>query len=160
MKLNLGCGAQLREGYDNIDLKGGKDVIKLDLRDELPYKKGTVDEIYASHIIEHFTQDEAITMLCEWHTLLKKGGTLELWTPDFHKLVVKYVENPDKFSEVAWRLYANPEDPHKAIYNFQHLSCILGKILSGFKDIEYLEEDKHPFPGRHKGIQMGLRCVK
>ena len=57
VKLNLGGGHQKIPGYTNLDRKLGSEVYPLD------YEDGTVDEIRASHILEHFSHREAPEVL-------------------------------------------------------------------------------------------------
>jgi SAM-dependent methyltransferase len=59
MKLNIGCGHDLLDGYVNLDRSDavGADVV-FDLeackkRKKLPFEDNTFDEIFASHILEH-----------------------------------------------------------------------------------------------------------
>ena len=56
----------------------------------LPFEDNTVDELYASHVIEHipwFLTDDA---LAEAFRVLRPGGLIELHTIDFAKLVMSY----------------------------------------------------------------------
>lgn len=81
MKLNIGCGSDIREDYINIDRakNPGVDVV-FDL-EELPYpfEDNSVDEIYASHILEHF--QDPIAIIHELHRILKVGGQLRIKVP-------------------------------------------------------------------------------
>ena len=53
MKLNLGCGKNELPGYDNRDIKAGQPCYPL------PFADGTVEEVRASHVLEHLTFREA-----------------------------------------------------------------------------------------------------
>lgn len=56
MKLNIGCGLDVRDGWVNVDCESGPGVdLVLDLDDEpaLPFPDDSVTEVYASHVIEH-----------------------------------------------------------------------------------------------------------
>ena len=79
IKLNLGCGRDIREGYINVDKLGDSDV-KHDL-DVYPYpfKKNSVDFILASHILEHLK--EPLDFLEECQRMLKKGRRMEIRVP-------------------------------------------------------------------------------
>ena len=85
-RLNLGCGMDKKKGYINIDRnKGVNPDMVLDLN-KLPYpfKTNEIDEIYSSHILEHI-KEEPITVLDEYHRILKPGGKLILRVPHFTK---------------------------------------------------------------------------
>ena len=81
-KLNLGSGNELLQGYINIDLYNPKADLKHDLTKPLPFEDGSVDEIYAKHIIEHFTVNEWIDIKKDWYRVLKVGGKLTIECPD------------------------------------------------------------------------------
>lgn len=56
MKLNLGCGRDIRPGWVNVDsvqMPGVDLVVDLDADPHLPYPDGSVEHIEGSHIIEH-----------------------------------------------------------------------------------------------------------
>lgn len=56
MKLNLGCGRDIREGWVNIDsvpLPGVDHVVDLDDHPVLPFDDDSVERIEGSHVIEH-----------------------------------------------------------------------------------------------------------
>jgi predicted SAM-dependent methyltransferase len=53
LKLHLGCGRKLLDGYVNIDkYVVGEGIINLDILD-LPYEESSVTEIVAEHVLEH-----------------------------------------------------------------------------------------------------------
>lgn len=83
MKLNLGCGKIIKEGYINCDIVKHKGVNKVfNLNKKLPFKNNSVDEIIAHHIIEHL--DRPDFFISECHRVMKKGGILSIKTPYFY----------------------------------------------------------------------------
>ncbi|PIX28535.1 MAG: hypothetical protein COZ64_02880 [Candidatus Brennerbacteria bacterium CG_4_8_14_3_um_filter_43_14] len=56
IKLHLGCGTIILDGYVNIDIlpAQGVDVIS-DVRKLVGYGDASVDEVYLSHVLEHFS---------------------------------------------------------------------------------------------------------
>jgi predicted SAM-dependent methyltransferase len=89
MKLNLGSGQdKLIDGYTNVDNKFGLSVYPLD------YEDNTIDEIRASHILEHFSHRQTLQVLKEWNRVLKVGGILKVSVPDFTKLIHDFIEHP------------------------------------------------------------------
>ena len=64
IKLNLGCGEQILPGYINVDLYCDKADIKADVK-KLPFDNDYADEVYSSHVIEHFDFKESWDVLEE-----------------------------------------------------------------------------------------------
>lgn len=83
--LNLGCGEDLLQGYDNIDIRYLPDTIKADVR-KLPYEPETVDEIRAVDVYEHVSFTESQALLNHWVSLLKTGGRLIIQSPSIEAL--------------------------------------------------------------------------
>lgn len=82
MKLNIGCGGDIRTGYENIDLySDNPGIVKMDARN-MPYVRGSVDEIVAQDILEHFSHRITRQLLEHWISLLAPGGTIEIRCPD------------------------------------------------------------------------------
>lgn len=100
LKLNLACGNKPLEGYVNLDhnlpkLKDSDDkfeIVIADVRDLSQYEENTVDEILASHIIEHFEKEEAILVLREWRRVLKPEGRLILECPNLIKCCINLLQ--------------------------------------------------------------------
>lgn len=79
--LNLGSGRKLIKGAINIDMTqydGVDQVVDLSHYPWL-WADNCVDEIHASHIIEHFPDSKQFVMEC--YRILKPGGTLRLSLP-------------------------------------------------------------------------------
>ena len=79
-KLNLGAGNTEIEGYENIDRKTGQEVYPLECDDE------SIDEIRASHVLEHFSHRETADVINDWARVLKPGGVLKIAVPDLHAI--------------------------------------------------------------------------
>jgi predicted SAM-dependent methyltransferase len=86
LKLNLGSGQFKIKGYENIDKMYGTDAYPLQ------YDLGEVDEIRASHILEHFGKHEVLNVLKNWVDKLRPGGVLKIAVPDFDKIAVDYIK--------------------------------------------------------------------
>jgi len=131
VKLNLGAGSTRLPGYIPIDDSLGHDVRALPFRDE------SVDEIRASHVLEHIPYREAQGTLEHWFRLLKPGGVVKIAVPDFDKIVHWYNENRGEEMPLEGYLMGgqtNSLDCHAAIYQQQKLVGLLQ--LAGFEAIE------------------------
>lgn len=80
IKLNLGCGQDIRKGWVNIDRAKGDGVnIVHDITKRLPFEDESVDFILVSHVLEHIIHFEDV--IPEFHRVLKPGGILEVRVP-------------------------------------------------------------------------------
>ncbi len=94
MKLNLGCGKDIKKGYLNLDFNFHRGVdIVCDVK-SLPFPDESAEEIYASDIIEHFPWRETKGVLKEWWRVLKHQGKLWMRTPNLEGLLKLYQERP------------------------------------------------------------------
>lgn len=86
MKLNIGCGKDLKEGYVNLDKFKfpGVDILADIEQGELPFPESSVDEIYCSHVLEHMhTFEDFIHVMNEFWRVLKNGGRCIIIVPHF-----------------------------------------------------------------------------
>jgi len=81
MKLNIGCGEDIKEGYVNIDNRNlkGVDVI-LDLNEKLPFHNNYAEEVLAQDVMEHL---DTIGLLKEIHRILIQGGQVIIRVPHY-----------------------------------------------------------------------------
>lgn len=89
MKLNLGCGKDLRRGYLNVDFFDLPELPsqafqKVDLSTfPWPWKDSSVDEVLMIDFLEHFPYAQTEVILRESNRVLKKGGLVDIQVPDF-----------------------------------------------------------------------------
>jgi len=83
VKLNVGCGPNLKIGWVNIDLFDSRADLQLDLREPWPFLDGTVSYIYSEHVFEHFDfRAEVPHFLAEAFRVLEPGGVFDVVVPD------------------------------------------------------------------------------
>lgn len=90
MKLNLGCGADIKKGYVNIDFRKltGVDV-KHDLNKfPYPFKNNTFDFIYSRNCIEQL--DDIMKVMYELHRICKKKGLVNIIVYHFSSSMAFY----------------------------------------------------------------------
>jgi predicted SAM-dependent methyltransferase len=84
LKLNFGCGQIKVPDFIGVDLYAPGADMKVDLFSfPLPWKDGEVDEIMASHFIEHIPAKLRWPFYDECFRILKPGGILRLAVPSF-----------------------------------------------------------------------------
>jgi len=95
MKLHLGCGEDLKEGYINIDAQLPCDL-KHDFRNPLPYEDGSIDEIWASGVIQLFSKEEWKFIKKDWVRVLKKGGKMHIFCWNFPWVLCMFLLHPNE----------------------------------------------------------------
>ena len=140
LKLNLGARTTTIPGFKNVDKdQHGKvdivsDVSKLDV------KSNTVEEIYASHILEHFPHIETKSVLKEWLRVLQPGGELKVAVPDFAATMAVVNRNGglnDWAVNYLWGDQVYDSAFHYAGFDEKRLTDILDDV--GFEMIERVE---------------------
>ncbi len=140
MKLNLGCNTRIRDGYINIDKDKYLGVDEtMDISDLSRYPDDSVEEIYASHILEHFSHKRTLDILKEWNRVLIPGGMLKISVPDFGRAVEIYLKTgmADWITYFLWgdQLYDGAD--HRQGFDEGRLRKYLEK--AGFADITKVE---------------------
>lgn len=165
MKLNLGCGSQTPDGWVNVDCAVGAWFAKIpffralnrrlhlftldwsdkiylfDVRGTFPWGTSTVDVVYSSHLLEHFSREVGRRFLCECHRVLRRDGILRLVVPDLRHYVSEYVEGrikADRFLEsldvcctggsLKRRYQYHISGAHRCMYDAPCLSASLNEI--------------------------------
>ena len=97
VRLHLGCGSRLFDGYINVDgeyMAGTEGVVIHDITRPFTLVDNQVDEILTVHVIEHIHRSQVRMMLQEWHRILRPGGFVAIEWPDFLKMCKEVVNNP------------------------------------------------------------------
>ena len=116
--LQYGCGWNLREGWLNTDIAGRADhdghgtvpgrLARLDERFyylqhdaalHFPFEDESFEWVYAEHLLEHLSLDEAVIWLTDARRVLAPGGCLRLSTPDLRRYVAGYLDERGRFFE-------------------------------------------------------------
>lgn len=161
VRLNVGCGAFKMDGFINIDKSNYyQPDLEADALD-LPYDPGTVDEIYAGHLLEHLPFTDGLKALHYWHSLLKEGGLMSVVTPDITYLMKQYLKAP---SPTALRdlndtyIYSEGQhSPHRYAYDEASLRDIMEEV--GFINLERMPVH-HPYYTHKVVWQTGIQGRK
>ncbi|MEN6464606.1 MAG: methyltransferase domain-containing protein, partial [Syntrophaceae bacterium] len=144
LKLNLGCGELLKEGYVNIDLHYPGADEKMDDR-ALGYSVNSVDEIYSSHLLEHFGKYEVPAALKEWFRVLKVGASLNMLLPSLEWCLKNWLDNPKDREGFAlstiFGLQTSEGEYHKTGFTKDSLKRLLKD--AGFSGIKITETWSH-----------------
>lgn len=134
VKINLGCGNDIKEGYINIDKYNniGQVDYQLDLGDLNVFEDNSVDEIYLSHVFEHISLNDMYGILEEWRRVLKHNGRLQLFLPDLEYEVKLWLSTPSerKWMEVhrIFGAQSHPGNTHYSGHSVDSLTYFLDSM--------------------------------
>lgn len=80
MRLNLGSGLQQIAGWTSYDIDPEMGADITGSVEALPFEDDSIEEIYASHVLEHVEYDSPA--LSEWYRVLVPGGRCTVIVPD------------------------------------------------------------------------------
>jgi len=139
-KLHIG-GKIKKNGWEIFNIFEGKNVDHVgNAIDMSRFENDTFDEIYSSHILEHFSyyRETNITLL-EWNRILKPKGKLYISVPDLDILIKIFADQALEFNDtfMAMRMMyggqINQNDFHKVGFNEKILSHYLTN--NGFENL-------------------------
>lgn len=154
MRLNLGCGGDHKEWYVNIDLYCRYADLVHDLTKPLPFEDRSIDEIFASHVIEHFSYEEWGRIKKDWYRVLRKGGKLEIFCPDIEHCMLNFLRDYQGRKWWKWikTIYGSQErdgEFHKNGFTYEKLRADLE--TEGFRDFKEDHQDV---------TEISLVCIK
>ena len=110
MKLDFGCGMNVREGFEGVDIRdfGQKHVVDLTLT--WPWEDESVEEAHASHFVEHLGAAERVHFVNELYRVLVPAGKCQIITPHWASCRA-YGDLTHKWPPVSefWFYYLNKE---------------------------------------------------
>lgn len=136
VKLHIGCGTKRLNGFINIDCRYLPSVDEIQNAELLrAYSPNSVDMIYCSHVLEHFSRWRYKHVLQRWFEILKPQGILRLAVPDFSKICEHYLKHKN-ISILMGLLYGGqdyPENYHYVTFDYMSLEQTLKQV--GFKEV-------------------------
>lgn len=171
LKLNLGCGDKILDGYLNVDIvderAGKKPDVSCDITNLEIFESNIADEILAVHVIEHFWRWEVPNILREWVRVLKPNGKLVLECPNLISACLEVLRDPDNSTsdgpeaqQSMWPLYGDPrwQDPlmvHRWGYTPKSLAKLMHQAgLSNLKQESAQFKMREPRDMRITGIKL------
>lgn len=144
VKLHLGCGSNVVPGWENIDKSWNvyltrvpaarsllararvlseeqahavfpPGIVRADIRKGLDYGDGTVEAVYASHLIEHMSRWQGLALLRECRRVLRPGGTIRLATPDLALAVREYEQGDTRYGPTPADSFMQQLETHRDI---------------------------------------------
>lgn len=155
VRLNVGCGHDIRGDMINVDRRDlpGVDIVA-DAAD-IPLPPSSVSEIFSSHLMEHFPIETLRrTVLPHWKSLLAPGGTLRAIVPDGETMLASYGSGQysfDDLREVLFGLQEYEGDFHFNMFSRETLKNAVedcGFVRVGFS-----------FTGRRNGKCFDMEIV-
>ncbi|MDJ1179450.1 methyltransferase domain-containing protein [Roseofilum sp. BLCC_M91] len=138
INLHLGCGCINHPKFINIDIIPLPHIHYVQQIDDLSiFKDSSVDLIYASHCLEHFSHLKVYDVLQEWFRVLKKNGILRLSVPDFDCLLKIYHDNDCDVQYILGPLMGAQDyeyNFHYTVFNEKSLKDLL--LETGFKTVD------------------------
>jgi predicted SAM-dependent methyltransferase len=141
MKVNLGCGDRVVDGWTNVDYALGarlsrvpligtinrklhvfnvewdRRIVIHDLLTRFPWPDSSVAVAYSSHTLEHFDKAAGRAFLTECHRVLQRDGIIRIVVPDLHVIVADYVEGRLRADDVIGALEVLPVHAKSAVKN-------------------------------------------
>ncbi len=155
VRLEIGAGGRPQPGYLHLDMsRKGWHLEYVQNAAKLPFRDGSVDEIYASHVLEHVEVGRLLSTLQDWHRVLKPGGRLEVHVPHTAQIMQNFFRAaiPAKWAMLSALLGQRSANPHlgspeqflglaqhQTVFDFQLLEWVLSQ--AGFCQVRDRTEE-------------------
>ena len=157
LRINLGCGSDIRPGWVNIDLglgykttlRGERVFVAYDLRRGMPLAAGSCSYIYSSHFFEHLEYRQGLRLMADCHRALELGGRFRIALPNYRALFAAYLSGEHAMFDLLTHEIDEPTSrqladymtyivyqhgEHKCIYDEERLTHALCSV--GFSKAE------------------------
>lgn len=140
IRLNIG-GSERADGWDVLNIIPGPHVDYVgDCRDLSRFADNSVDQIYASHVLEHVGFSDGERALKEWHRVLAPGGALMVSVPDIETLSTLFLKDGLTFVqkfELMKMMFGGQEDAH-AFHCVGYFPYLLALYMTraGFENVQ------------------------
>jgi len=184
-KLEIGPGPQRIQGFETLNVVAASNVDYLwNAAKHLPFRAGTFEVVYASHILEHIPWYQTQDVLAEWVRIVAPGGRLEIWVPDGLKICKAFVDAEERdagdYQQDGWYRFNEGRDPcrwasgrifsygdgvgtlghpnwHLSVFSYRYLEQLLKD--AGCRGVEPLQRSQ--IRGHDHGwINLGIAGIK
>jgi predicted SAM-dependent methyltransferase len=153
-RVQVGGGAQLLDGFLNIDIVPPADLI-FDVREGLPLGDASAELIFNEHFLEHIDYPvSAKKFVAECHRVLRPGGRLVIGVPDARMVIEGYVKGDEALRErLLGDWYANREGRD------EHFNAYLDLVNYVFRDQD--DSDRYtPHLWAYDEERLGELCLE
>lgn len=92
--LNLGCGSNFHKDWLNIDFVSNSECVKShNLLDGIPFGANSMDVVYHSHVLEHFSKPDGTQFIKECYRVLNTNGIIRIAVPDLETIAKEYLKH-------------------------------------------------------------------
>lgn len=139
IRVNMGCGHVISDDYINVDKRELPGVDLVADVTAMPFEKFSLQELFSSHLIEHFTQEELRRyILPYWFSLLKPGGVFHAVLPDWEAMITGFAEGSFPFENLREVTFGSQEydgDFHFNMFSQETLRTTLE--AAGFREVSF-----------------------
>ena len=168
IRLNMGSGRDRLDGFLGVDRFTPEADIKEDIFD-LVLPDGSIDEILASHILEHLLHTKVPALLESWYNSLIEGGRIVIECPDIEAIAKAFAKQDDleRYTSIMAiygisgnnvteeRVKDGTESIHYWGYYPKSLKDLL--VMAGFNEDDIVQEKPQ---GIHPGHNFRLVATK
>lgn len=129
LKLNLGCGQDVRINYINIDkIKTHDAVVVQDFRNLSNISEGSIEDIVANHVLQFIEIEQIGNVMNQWCSKLQKGGSIYFESPDATMIGTVMSYNNASIADINKIFYSKQPDVPVGIYNLSTIQQILKQM--------------------------------
>ena len=162
-KLNFGCGEEILEGFDNIDIQESPKIQKSFDFNEFPYpiKDNFYDYVFSKSVLEHLEEPNKVLNEELWR-ICKKNAIVEIIVPYYNnKSAFADIQHKHYFSDTSFIFFVNNVNKVDKIKKFEIDELILVPTIVGRFFPKFLREKISLFVGGIISyIQIKLRVIK
>lgn len=111
MKLDIGSQSARYQDFTTVDLYAPEADVKADAA-ALPFPDNSVEEIWASHILEHIEPPKVQQTLREWLRVLEPGAICRIAIPDLDDACRAWLERRPAALSMIFGAYDGPGQTH------------------------------------------------
>lgn len=155
LRLNVGCGHKPEPERLNVDMRELPGVDIVATVEQLPFVDGELQEIFSSHVLEHFPIEQLRRQLLPaWVRLLRQGGELRAIVPDAQAMLQAHSTGELDFDTLRLITFGGQEyegDFHHTMFSPNTLAALLSEV--GLADIRVEAS------GRRNGLCLEFEIV-